>query len=151
MSSPAALVSTSGYLRGPALCQSAAREGPALLPQYAKTVRNVGTQVELEWSEGCLSSRHRRPGRQSMSQDIVDSHWRWGHGSGPVPGRGGRHRWRESNGTGQVASDLPQLAVPASGSLSQGRLWSPGAQVQTTEVEPTPDPDQGRASHRPAP
>src|SRR6266568_2931393 len=25
----------------------------------------------------CLSSQHKRPDPQRMSQDIVDSHWRW--------------------------------------------------------------------------
>ena len=29
-----------------------------------------------------VSSQHKRPDPQRMSQDIMDSHWRWGHGSG---------------------------------------------------------------------
>ena len=55
---------------------------PGLCPVSPKTPLRGSSAATLEfklWSGArCLSSQHKRPDPQGMSQDIVDSYWRWG-------------------------------------------------------------------------
>src|SRR5260370_30295610 len=112
---------------------TAIRIMPSATPPRPLNIGHRYSRQDANWRPArCLSSRHKRPSGQRMSQDIVESHWRWGHGSWAVSGRRGCSRWRQSDAPGAQPSNLGKLAVSTSRPLPSGWLSGTRAAIAQT-------------------
>src|SRR5438105_2950374 len=72
-------------------------------------------------------------------------------GASAVPGRRGGGGRRESDPSGKVPRDLPELALRAPAALSRGRLPSPRAAFPPAPLQPPADLRRGSCRGRPPP